>query len=75
MHCNQRPKVVQVINTKLAEQCFNYFVAISAGEIKIDNTLYYAISASTPIAKLILSKEISDTITFRDASFTITEIL
>ncbi|WP_339623756.1 3-oxoacyl-ACP synthase [uncultured Winogradskyella sp.] len=53
----------------------NYFVAISAGEIKIDNTLYYAISASTPIAKLILSKEISDTITFRDASFTITEIL
>ena len=35
----------------------NYFVAISAGEIKIDNTLYYAISASTPIAKLILSKE------------------
>lgn len=53
----------------------NYFVAISAGEIKIDNTLYYAISASTPIAKLILSKEINDTITFRDSNFTIIEIL
>lgn len=53
----------------------NYFVAISAGEIKIDNTLYYAISASTPIAKLILSKEIKDTITFRDSNFTIIEIL
>ncbi len=52
----------------------NYFIAISIGEIEIDNTTYYAISPRTPIAQLLLSKEVGDDIEFRDTKFTITEI-
>ena len=53
----------------------NYFIAISAGEIKAENKMFYAISANTPIAKLLLRKTIKDTITFRDLSFTIINVL
>lgn len=52
----------------------NYFIAISAGEIEIEDEKYYAISAVTPIAKLLLSKQAGDLIEFRDNKFTITEI-
>ena len=53
---------------------FNYFIAISAGEITLENSKFHAISASTPVAKLLLSKQIGDTIIFRDNEFTITDI-
>ena len=52
----------------------NYFIAISAGEIAVDEKKYYAISAATPIAQLLLSKQVGDWIQFRDSKFTITEI-
>ncbi len=53
----------------------NYFIAISAGEIIIDEVLFYAISPSTPIAKLVLSKQSGDAVAFRDRKFTITGVL
>lgn len=59
-----------VYTTKL-----NYFIAISAGEIQCDNSTFYAISPSTPIAKLLLSKNRGETIHFRGESFTILEIM
>ena len=52
----------------------NYFIAVSAGEIVIDNTSYFAISAATPIAKLLLSKQTGDTIVFRDSVFEVIEV-
>jgi transcription elongation GreA/GreB family factor len=42
----------------------NYFLAISAGEIKIDGVIYYAISPSSPIGKLLLGKQVNETINF-----------
>ncbi len=53
----------------------NYFIAISAGELRIDNTAYYAISVATPIAKLLVSKAKGDPIVFRAQPFTITDVL
>lgn len=53
----------------------NYFIAISAGELTIDEDKFYAISASTPIAKLLLSKQIGDEIHFRSSTFVINKIL
>ncbi len=53
---------------------FNYFIAISAGEIQLDDKKYYAISAVTPMAQLLLSKQTGDRIEFRDSKFTILEI-
>jgi transcription elongation GreA/GreB family factor len=52
----------------------NYFIAISAGEIEAEGNDYYAISAATPMAILLLSKQVGDLIEFRDTKFTITEI-
>ncbi len=42
----------------------NYFLAISAGEIKINDTIYYAISPSSPIGRLLLGKKVGDTVNF-----------
>ena len=52
----------------------NYFIAISAGELQLGNELFYAISASTPIAKLLLGKTIGDQINFRDKGFKIIKV-
>lgn len=53
---------------------FNYFIAVSAGEIIIDNEIFFAISSSTPIAKLLLSKKVGDEVSFRSLTFAITKI-
>ena len=53
----------------------NYYIAISAGVLKIDDTAFYAISPGTPMAQVLLSKQVLDTVQFREQSFTITQIL
>lgn len=53
----------------------NYFIAISAGELQLGKELFYAISASTPIAKLLLGKTIGDQINFRDQDFKIIKVI
>lgn len=53
----------------------NYFIAISAGELKIDNENFYAISTNTPIAKLLLGKTVSNEVQFRDQHFKIIKVL
>ena len=53
----------------------NYFIAISAGEILVGNEQFYAISASTPIAKLLLSKQEGDCISFRNQNFEIIKVI
>lgn len=52
----------------------NYFITISAGELRVKGELFFAISPSTPIAKLLLSKVVGDSIRFRSTTFTITKI-
>ena len=34
-----------------------YFLAISAGQIKVENTVYFAVSISSPIGKILLGKQ------------------
>lgn len=53
----------------------NYYMSISAGEIKIGEDSFYAISAVTPIGKLLLSKSKGDTINFMQQKFSITKVL
>lgn len=52
----------------------NYYIAISAGELLINEQKFYAIAANTPIAQLLLGKKIGDMIVFRSQSFSITNI-
>ena len=53
----------------------NYFIAISAGELKINDEAFYAISPGTPIGQLLLGKSIDDVIIFRGQNFKINEIV
>lgn len=53
----------------------NYFIAISAGELKINDEYFYAISTNTPIGKLFLGKQKGDQIKFRDQEFEVVEVL
>ncbi|WP_066222674.1 3-oxoacyl-ACP synthase [Formosa haliotis] len=53
----------------------NYFIAISAGEIEINNLKFFAIAPNTPIGQLLLSKRAGDTIQFREQEFIISEVL
>ena len=42
----------------------NYFLSISAGQIIIDNSKYFAISTSSPIGKLLLGKKTGESVIF-----------
>ena len=53
----------------------NYFVSISAGELKAENKTFYAISPSTPIGQLLLGKTVEDIIVFRDLKFKIVKVI
>ncbi|GGW57632.1 hypothetical protein DFQ11_101795 [Winogradskyella epiphytica] len=52
----------------------NYFIAISAGELVVEDKHYYAISTMTPIAQLLISKQVGDEIVFKEHKFIIKEI-
>lgn len=68
---HQKVTIGSVVKTTQA----NYFISISAGKIDIENCSYYAISAATPMAQLLLSKRVDDTIRFRENEFKILDIL
>ncbi|WP_308991696.1 3-oxoacyl-ACP synthase [Mariniflexile litorale] len=53
----------------------NYFIGISAGELSVDSTKFYAISANTPIGQLLMGKTIGEEIVFRGQNFVVKEVL
>lgn len=68
---HQKVALGSVIKTTQA----NYFIAVSAGELVVDNTRFFAISAATPIAQMLLSKGVDDAIVFRGNQFRVISIL
>lgn len=52
----------------------NYFIGISAGELKVEKETFYAISPATPIAQLLISKSVGDIAVFRQMELKITKI-
>jgi len=52
----------------------NYFIAISAGNISVDNTQFFAIAIDTPIGQLLTSKSVGDEIIFRDEKIKIENV-
>lgn len=53
----------------------NYFISISAGQLKYKGDIFFAISPATPIGKLLLFKKVADIISFNSQEFKILEIL
>ena len=54
---------------------FNYYMAISAPKVVIDDTPYYCISAQSPIGRLILGKKVGDPISFNGKTSCIRAII
>jgi len=53
----------------------NYYIAISAGVINLDKVSFYAISPSTPIGQILMSRTVGDTVKFRSQEFVIEKVL
>lgn len=53
----------------------NYFIAISVGEIVINKAHFFAISANTPMGKILLSKTAGDIINFNNQTIEIKKII
>ncbi|UKM65450.2 GreA/GreB family elongation factor [Flavobacteriaceae bacterium GSB9] len=54
---------------------FNYFIAISAGELTVEDQTFYAISANTPIGKLLIGKSVGDVVNFRNMKIEVVDII
>jgi len=52
----------------------NYFLAISIGQIVVDQTSYFVISSASPVGKLLLGKRKGDHINFNGNSIKISSI-
>lgn len=49
----------------------NFFIAISIGQLVVDNKNYFAISAASPIGSMLLNKRRGDTFQFRGNEYII----
>ena len=52
-----------------------YFLSISAGQLVVENKVYFAISVSSPIGKLLLGKQEKEVISFNGNPIVINEIV
>ena len=53
----------------------HYYLSISAGELEIEGTVFYAVSAVSPIGKLLLGKQKNDQFSFGGNNFKILSVL
>lgn len=51
-----------------------FYISISAGQLPVDGEMVFAISAASPIGKLMLGKKTNDSFTFNGKAYTIKEI-
>ncbi|GHB56940.1 GreA/GreB family elongation factor [Persicitalea jodogahamensis] len=51
-----------------------FFIAVSAGAIKIDDQTVMVVSSASPVGKSILGKQVGDTVQFRGKNWRIEEI-
>lgn len=53
----------------------NFYLAISVGELELENELFYAIAAASPIGKQLIGKSIGNVVTFNNIIYTIKNVL
>lgn len=51
-----------------------FYVAVSAGQLKLDGQLVFAISAVSPIGQLLIGKKVGDTFSFNKNEYQIEKI-
>lgn len=52
-----------------------YFLSISAGEILLDEEIYYAVSGSSPVGKILLGQTSGNSIQLRNQTIRILDVL
>lgn len=78
-------KTVRMINPKVTlqkagfgavveTQQANYFIAIPAGEIVLDDKIYYGVGAAAPIARALEGKKEKEEVIFNGNELTITQV-
>ena len=60
-----------IVNTSQA----NYYISISAGQIEVNGTKFFAISPITPIGILLTGKSVDDEVIFKNQSIKILSVL
>ncbi|HEX8549041.1 MAG TPA: hypothetical protein VF691_18895 [Cytophagaceae bacterium] len=68
----EHPAVIlgAVVSTDLQ----NYFISVSIGEIKVGDQSYLTISPQTPLYQALAGKKKGEKFTFRDKTYTITNV-
>lgn len=52
----------------------NYFLSIAAGKIEATEKIFYAVSLSSPIGKILLGAKVGDSLNFNDNQFKIDQV-
>lgn len=48
-----------------------FYISISAGQIKVDDQLVFAISSASPIGKLMIGKKVGESFSFNQNEYTV----
>jgi transcription elongation GreA/GreB family factor len=51
-----------------------FYISISVGQLSVEGKSFFAISALSPIGKLLLGKKVNDTVTFNNKNYVIRDI-
>ncbi len=51
-----------------------YFISISAGQLQLENNIYFAISTSSPIGKLLLGKKVGEELVWKGRKINVNSI-
>ncbi|MBX9853042.1 MAG: GreA/GreB family elongation factor [Cytophagaceae bacterium] len=51
-----------------------FYIAISAGQIKLDNKIFFAVSPVSPIGALLMGKKSGDQVEFNGKKFSVKEV-
>lgn len=53
----------------------NFYISISAGELKVEGKTFFAVSQAAPIGRLFIGKKAGDELSFNGKKYLIEEIL
>lgn len=52
----------------------NFYIAISAGQLKVDGQTYFAVSPATPIGSKLIGLKVGEGFTFNGKSYTVDKV-
>lgn len=70
----EKPSQIIGLGSVVYTSSTNYFIAISTGELIVNNEKFYAISPSTPIGQLLIGKQVDEVIVFRQQKFIVQKL-